>query len=104
MADNQSEGGTKVASRTKHELKEPSLYRVILVNDDYTTMDFVVAVLENIFRRTPAEAAQIMLSVHNRGQGVAGIYAKEIAEAKVEQVHQKARASGYPLRCVMEKQ
>lgn len=65
-------------------------------------MDFVVAVLEGIFRKSPSEAVQIMLSVHKKGSGSAGIYPKEIAEAKIEAVHSKARDAGYPLRCVME--
>ncbi len=78
------------------------MYRVIMLNDDYTTMDFVIAVLEAIFKKTPAEAVQIMLSVHNKGQGTCGVFTKEIAEAKIDLVHKRAQAEGHPLRCSME--
>lgn len=74
----------------------------MLLNDDYTTMDFVVSVLETVFMKSPAEAVQIMLKVHRQGQGLCGVFSKQIAEAKVEVVHQRAREAGYPLRCVME--
>ena len=89
-------------SREDTKIKEPKLYRVMLLNDDYTTMDFVVSVLEGIFRKSPAEATQIMLHVHQRGKGVCGVFAREIAETKVALVHQRARAAGFPLKCVME--
>lgn len=85
-------------------VEEPPLYKVILLNDDYTTMDFVVGILEEIFHKTPSEATQIMLLIHNTGSGVCGIYPKEIAETKIEQVHSKARNAGFPLRAVMEKE
>jgi ATP-dependent Clp protease adaptor protein ClpS len=84
------------------EVRHPKSYRVILLNDNYTTMDFVVSVLETIFKKSPAEAMQIMLRVHKTGQGVAGIFARQIAEAKIALVHDKARAAGFPLRCTME--
>jgi ATP-dependent Clp protease adaptor protein ClpS len=84
------------------ELKEPSLYRVLLLNDDYTHQHFVVEVLRDIFNKSIIEAEKIMLTVHHRGQGLCGLYPKEIAEVKVEQVHQRARSEGFPLRCVME--
>ncbi len=75
---------------------------VLLHNDDYTTMEFVIEVLIRLFRRTPEEAVKIMLSVHERGNGVAGIYPSEIAETKVEQVSEYAKANGYPLRATAE--
>jgi len=102
MGEEQTGSGTETISRKKVKLKHPKLFRVIMLNDDFTTMDFVVAVLESVFRKTPAEAVQIMLHVHNHGQGMCGVFTREIAEAKVEQVHRKAEAAGYPLRCVIE--
>lgn len=87
---------------TSSEIKEPSLYKVILLNDDYTTMDFVVAVLEHIFGKDPLEATAIMLQVHKNGSGVAGIYTYEIAETKIKEVESAARDKGFPLRCTME--
>jgi ATP-dependent Clp protease adaptor protein ClpS len=86
------------------EVKTPSLFRVFLINDDYTTMDFVVHVLEEIFHKNPVEAAQIMLHVHKNGKGLAGVYTKEIAETKIETVHKLARKSSFPLKCRMEKE
>lgn len=94
--------GTETISREDIKARRPKLYKVILLNDDYTTMDFVVAVLESIFQKSPAEAVQIMLQVHNKGQGLCGIYPKQVAEAKVSQVHQRAQSEGFPLRCSME--
>jgi ATP-dependent Clp protease adaptor protein ClpS len=96
--NNQSD--TAVQERVKVE--RPKMYRVILLNDDFTTMDFVVNILETIFFKSPAEATQIMLQVHKAGRGVAGIFSKQIAEAKIDQVHQLARQEGFPLRCEME--
>lgn len=78
------------------------MYRVILLNDDFTSMEFVVHILETIFLKSPAEAMQIMLQVHKSGKGVAGIFSKQIAEAKIDLVHQQARGEGFPLRCDME--
>ena len=86
-----------------HEAKEPPMYRVLLHNDDYTTMDFVVRILEEIFHKSPAEATSIMLHVHNRGVGVCGIYPAEIAETKVDMVHKRAREAGFPLLATMER-
>lgn len=97
-----SGSGTETISKEDVRVKRPKLYKVILLNDDFTTMDFVVSVLETIFQKVPAEAVQIMLQVHNKGQGLCGIYPKQVAEAKVAQVHQRAQSQGYPLRCSME--
>ncbi|MEN2993811.1 MAG: ATP-dependent Clp protease adapter ClpS [Thermodesulfovibrio sp.] len=82
---------------------KPDLYRVYLLNDDYTTMDFVVHVLMTIFDKPRVEATAIMLHVHRHGKGLAGIYPKEIAETKVYQVESLARANGFPLKCIIEK-
>lgn len=90
--------------RTGQETKEPRLFRVLLLNDDYTTMDFVVSVLENVFHKTAVEAAQIMLNVHKNGIGLAGIYTREIAETKVALVLELAVRNGFPLKCRMEKE
>lgn len=91
------------ATKDREELREPSLYKVLLHNDDYTSMEFVVAILENIFGKTPATATRIMLDVHQEGIGVAGIYTREIGETKIELVHHLARKNGFPLRCSLEK-
>ena len=98
--DEDQQGETTIQERIRTRTPRP--YKVVLLNDDYTTMDFVVSVLESIFKKSPAEAVKIMLSVHKNGYGVCGTYAKQIAESKVQQVHDKAEASGYPLRCTME--
>ena len=89
-----------VESRT--ELTEPPHYRVLLHNDNYTTMEFVVRVLETVFNKGPAEATRIMLNVHKKGIGVCGIYPGEVAETKVAMVHQLARENKFPLKCTME--
>lgn len=86
----------------EEEIREPRRYRVLLHNDDYTSMDFVVAVLMDIFRKSVEEATAIMLAVHERGVGQCGIYTHEIAETKVAQVHMRARRAGFPLKCTME--
>jgi len=86
----------------EEELKEPPYYKVLLHNDDYTTMDFVVKVLMTVFHKSKAEAVQIMLNVHRKGIGVCGVYRAEIAETKVAMVHKMARREGFPLRCSME--
>ncbi|MGM0540387.1 MAG: ATP-dependent Clp protease adapter ClpS, partial [Thermodesulfobacteriota bacterium] len=81
---------------------EPPQYKVVLHNDDYTTMEFVVYVLKNVFLKSEGEAIQIMLSVHRNGSGVCGIYTYEVAETKVARVHSMAKEEGYPLKCTME--
>jgi ATP-dependent Clp protease adaptor protein ClpS len=84
------------------ELREPRRYKVLLHNDDYTTMEFVVHVLVNVFYKSENEATQIMLNVHNNGVGVCGEFTAEVAELKVSLVHRLARENGYPLKCSME--
>lgn len=92
-----------VITEKKQALEKPPLYKVLLHNDDYTTMEFVVIILEKIFHKSTAEATRIMLNVHKQGIGLAGVYTREIAETKVETVHSLARKNQYPLRCSMEK-
>jgi ATP-dependent Clp protease adaptor protein ClpS len=84
------------------ELREPKMYRVIIHNDNFTTMEFVVEILIKIFRKPAKEAAQIMLDVHRRGSGVCGVYSLDIARTKVSQVHALARQNDFPLRCSYE--
>jgi ATP-dependent Clp protease adaptor protein ClpS len=96
--------GEELEAEERRKTRKPALYRVFLLNDDYTTMDFVVHVLEGIFGKSPMEATQIMLHVHKKGVGLAGVYTREIAETKVQAVHQLARENEFPLRCIMEKE
>ena len=98
----QHELESDVVTEKKPKVKKPRQYKVIFHNDDYTTMEFVVFVLESVFRKSPAEAAQIMLNVHNQGHGVAGLYPREIAETKVETTIELARSHGHPLMVTME--
>lgn len=88
---------------TKHEIKEPPMYMVLLHNDDYTTMEFVVHILMLVFRKSVEEATRIMLNVHRKGIGMCGVYNFEVAETKVDTVTRLAREKGHPLRCTMEK-
>ncbi|MFN7975068.1 MAG: ATP-dependent Clp protease adaptor ClpS [Acidobacteriota bacterium] len=96
--------GGQVLAKTRTKTAKPPLYKVILHNDDYTTMDFVVLVLENIFDKSPAEAHRIMMHVHLQGSGLCGAYPHEIAETKLATVHAAARHAGFPLRATMEEQ
>ena len=86
------------------EVSEPKKYKVLLLNDDYSTMEFVIEILKTIFRKDEEEATQIMLSVHETGRGVCGIYTYEIAATKVEQVKRNARRAQFPLRAIMEEE
>ena len=104
--DNDGRGtgrGTAVITRTKPKVKKPSLYRVLLLNDDYTPMEFVIDVLERFFQKDRDAATQIMLHVHHHGVGECGVYTFEVAETKVTQVMDFARQHQHPLQCVMEK-
>jgi ATP-dependent Clp protease adaptor protein ClpS len=87
---------------TRERTEEPKKFKVILLNDDYTTMEFVVWVLMNIFRHSQAAATRIMLHIHNSGIGVAGVYSRDVAETRIAQVHQVAKEAGHPLQCTME--
>jgi ATP-dependent Clp protease adaptor protein ClpS len=96
----QPDGAVKERVRAKKQ--EPKLFKVILLNDDYTTMEFVIQVLESVFDKSPAEAYRIMMAVHLGGQGVAGIYTWEVAETKVDTVVELARGAGFPLKAITE--
>ena len=98
----QTKGG--VAEKSKTETARPPLYRVVILNDDFTPMEFVVSILQSIFNKTAAEATEIMLQVHRSGVGVAGVYTLEIAETKAAQVLDLAKRSQHPLRCKIEKE
>lgn len=100
-AGRESEGS--VVTEKKQQTRHPSLYKVLLHNDDYTSMDFVVMVLEKIFQKSAEEAVLIMLNVHEQGVGVAGVYPRDVAETKVVMVHDLARKNEYPLKCSLEK-
>jgi ATP-dependent Clp protease adaptor protein ClpS len=102
MAETDRQAGGEVLERTKQETKKPELFKVLLLNDDYTTMDFVVEVLESVFNKAPAEAYRIMMAVHHQGQGLCGVYPFEVAETKVAAVIELARSHGFPLRASME--
>ena len=101
-ADPRREGG--VATKTRPRVARPPRYKVLLHNDDYTPMEFVVAILELIFGTGPTEAPTIMLAIHNTGLGVAGVYVLDVAETKVALVHRSAEQRGYPLRAGVEKE
>jgi ATP-dependent Clp protease adaptor protein ClpS len=91
-----------ILEKTRQKVAKPPLYRVVLHNDDYTTMDFVIRVLESVFQKRPAEAYRIMMKVHTEGCGNCGSYTFEVAETKVSLVHDLARAEGFPLRASVE--
>jgi ATP-dependent Clp protease adaptor protein ClpS len=94
----------EVATESREKLKKPPLYRVLLHNDDFTTMEFVVHVLQSVFQKGEGEAFRVMWAVHTQGVGVAGVYTYEVAEMKVEKVTQMARAAEYPLLCTVEEE
>ena len=102
MADIERRTGGEVLERTRQETKKPELFKVLLLNDDYTTMDFVVEILETVFNKAPAEAYRIMMAVHTQGQGLCGVYPFDVAETKVATVVDLARDHGFPLRAAME--
>ena len=95
--------GTGVATRIKPKTKKPSMYKVLMLNDDYTPMEFVVYVLERFFHMSREQATRIMLHVHQRGVGICGVFSYEVAETKVTQVMDFARQNQHPLQCTLEK-
>ena len=104
--DDRRQGRTEtgILTRTKIQTKKPAMYRVLLLNDDFTPMDFVVHILERFFSKNREEATEIMLHVHRRGVGVCGVYTHEVAETKVNMVMDYARKNEHPLQCTMEKE
>ena len=94
--------GGEVLEKPKKKTKRPEMFKVVLLNDDYTTMEFVVMVLEGVFQKSPAEAYRVMMHVHVNGRGIAGVYPWEIAETKVDAVTSLARDAGFPLKAVTE--
>jgi ATP-dependent Clp protease adaptor protein ClpS len=102
MPDPERSPGEQVLEKPRPKTAEPPQYQVLLHNDDYTTMAFVVEVLESLFHKSPAEAHRIMMHVHLNGVGVCGVYSFEEAETKVAQVHERARERGFPLRASLE--
>ena len=103
MSTGKEKYSQQLEEKTEIRTEQPSFYNVFLLNDDYTTMEFVVHILEGTFHKNLTEATQIMLHVHKQGIGLAGVYPREIAETKVESVHRIARENGFPLKCIMEK-
>ena len=97
-----AQAGGAVKERVREKTKEPALYGVVLLNDDYTPMQFVVDVLETVFQKSPAEAYRIMMQVHLDGRGIAGIYPWEVAETKIDTLLSRARAAGHPLQATIE--
>ena len=102
MSNDQSQTGDIVKERVAPEEREPKLYKVVLMNDNYSTMEFVLQILETVFQKSPAEAYRVMMKVHLQGSGVAGVYPWEVAETKVQTVTTMAKDAGYPLRAVIE--
>ena len=100
--DDDGRHGTAIITRTKSRTKRPNLYRVLLLNDDYTPMEFVVIVLQKFFAMTRERATQVMLKVHREGIGVCGVYPRDVASTKVQQVAAYSRKHQHPLQCVME--
>jgi len=101
-AADEGQTGGAVKERVLEKTKEPTLYRVVLLNDDYTPMQFVIDILEALFQKSPAEAYRIMMQVHLNGRGVGGIYPWEVAETKVDTLRSRAREAGHPLQATVE--
>jgi ATP-dependent Clp protease adaptor protein ClpS len=104
MPDLDPKTGGEVLERTREQTKEPSMWRVVLLNDDYTPMEFVVQLLEALFDKSPAEAYRIMMQVHTQGRGLAGVYPFDIAETRVARTEEIAESAGYPLKAIMERE
>ena len=98
----QPDSDSILKERVKTKKQDPTLFKVVLLNDDYSTMEFVVQILEGVFQKSPAEAYQIMMHVHVNGRGIAGVYPWEVAETKVDTVIALARSAGFPLRAITE--
>lgn len=104
MPGEREKTGGQVLEKTREKVQKPPLYKVILHNDDYTTMEFVVHVLETVFDKSPAEAYRVMMQVHTQGAGLCGAYTWEVGETKVALVHELARREGFPLRASLEEE
>lgn len=102
VADRQERTDGAVKERVETKKQDPTLFNVVLLNDDYTTMVFVLHVLEEVFQKSPAEAYRIMMQVHQKGRGIAGVYPWEVAETKADTVRSLASEAGYPLRATIE--
>jgi ATP-dependent Clp protease adaptor protein ClpS len=102
MAGRHEQTDGAIQERVEIRNQDPKLFNVILLNDDYTTMEFVIQILETLFQKSPAEAFRIMMQVHRNGRGLAGVYTWEVAETKAEQVAALSRDAGYPLRATIE--
>lgn len=98
----ESEGGVVLENETREKIDKPRLWKILLHNDNYTTMDFVVLVLVSVFHKSEGEAIRIMLDVHRKGTGIVGTYTREIAETKVTRVSEMAQQAQFPLLCTME--
>jgi ATP-dependent Clp protease adaptor protein ClpS len=101
MARTGSKGDVVAVTKKEVKTRQPREYQVLLLNDDYTPMDFVVSILETIFRKSAAEAVRLMLEVHHQGRAVCGVYSRQIAEAKVVEVRERARAAEHPLEAIL---
>jgi ATP-dependent Clp protease adaptor protein ClpS len=97
------DNGTELLQKQEKKLQEPEDFRVILLNDHYTTMDFVVDILMLIFHKNEDDANRIMMDVHRKGRGIVGVYSWDVAQTKMDQVHTLARQNDFPLRCIIEK-
>jgi ATP-dependent Clp protease adaptor protein ClpS len=104
MGQNENQTNRGVLEKSRQKTAKPPMYKVFLLNDDYTTMEFVVEMLETVFHKSKIESTQIMLHVHRNGRGLAGVYVKDIAETKIALVHQAAKQNGFPMKCDMEKE
>lgn len=102
MSNIEFEGDQDVLTEDDEKVDVPKRFKVVLLNDDYTTMEFVIYVLESVFHKTPQQATTLMLAVHQNGKGICGVYSKEVAETKVAITTELARKNEYPLRCIME--
>ena len=108
--ENENDGGVRpggdvgVVTKPQPKTKRPSLYKVMLLNDDYTPQEFVVWLLQAVFKKNPEESVQIMMHVHNNGVGICGVYTYEVAETKVAQVMELSRRNQHPLQCMMERE